>query len=98
TIRLVKSDCFIVFSLPAPIDIQRRIGGSRVRIVQFAFMEESFYIDLPDTTLTPEQAARVIAERPGFNYALNNPQKRLGERQFDPVQRIYGYLEKRSAA
>lgn len=98
TLGVMKSDCFVVFSVPAPREIQPRIGGSKTRIVQFAFMESGFYLDLPDTTLTPEEAKRAVAERPGFGFALNNPQKRLGERQYDPVQRQYQYTEQRAAA
>ncbi len=97
TLRLVKSDCFLVFSVPAPREIRPRIGGSRTRIVQFAFMESGFYLDLPDTTLTREEAQKVVT-RAGFGFALNNPQKRLGERQYDPVQRQYRYDEQGSAA
>ena len=98
TLRLVKSDCFLIFSVPAPRSIRPRIGGSKVRIVQFAFMEDGFYLDLPDTTLTLDEAKRIVAERSGFEYALDRPQKLLGERQFDPVQRIYSYAEQRTAA
>lgn len=61
-------------------------------------MDSGFYLDLPDTTLTPDEAKRAVAERPGFGFALNNPQKRLGERQYDPVQRQYQYAEQRTAA
>jgi hypothetical protein len=98
TLRLAKSDCFLVFSIPAPRDVRRRIGGSTRRVVQFAFMEHGFYVDLPDTTLTPEEARRLVAERPGFDFALHNPQKRLGELQYDPVQKHYQYAEQRAAA
>jgi hypothetical protein len=98
TVRLVKSDCFVVLSVPAPRRVRPRIGGSKTRIVQFAFMESGFYLDLPDTTLTPEEAKRVLDERPGFGFALNNLQKRLGERRYDPVQRQYQYTEQRAAA
>lgn len=97
-LRLVKSDCFVVFSVPVPREIRPRIGGSKSRIVQFAFMESGFYLDLPDTALTPEEAKQAIAERPGFEFALVRTQKRLGERQFDPVQRQYQYSEQRAAA
>ncbi len=98
TQRLVKSDCFVVFAVPAPRGIRRRIGGSKTRIVQFAFMENGFYVDLPDTTLTPEEAQQLVAERPGFGFALDNALKRFGERQYDPVQRQYPYTEQRAAA
>ncbi len=97
TLRLVKSDCFLVFSVRAPREVRARIGGSKTRIVQFAFMSGGFYIDLPDTSITPEDA-RVIAQRPGFEFALDRPQKRLGERQSDPVQRQYQYAEQQAAA
>jgi hypothetical protein len=98
TLRLVKSDCFVVFSVPAPREVRPRIGRSKTRIVQFAFMNSGFYLDLPDATLTPEEARRAVGERPGFGFALNNAQKRLGERQFDPVQRRYQYTQQRAAA
>jgi hypothetical protein len=61
-------------------------------------MENGFYLDLPDSSATPEEARRAVADRVGFGYALENPQKRLGERQFDPVQRQYQYHQMREAA
>ena len=39
-----------------------------------------------------------MAERPGFGYALDKPQKQPAERQFDPVQRQYTYADRRAAA
>jgi|GEM_PF-5112023 len=97
TLRLVKSDCFLVFSVPTPRAVRPRIGGSKMRIVQFAFMAHGFYIDLPDTSVTPEEA-QALAQRPGFEFALDRAQKRLGERRFNPVQRQYSYTEQRVAA
>jgi hypothetical protein len=96
-LRLVKDDCFLIISVPMPRAIRHRVGGSKSRIVQFAFMASGFYLDLPDTTITPEEA-RIAAQRPGFGFALENPNKRLGERQYDPVQRQYRYDEQRTAA
>ncbi|MBI3839983.1 MAG: hypothetical protein HY288_18840 [Planctomycetia bacterium] len=61
-------------------------------------MASGFYLDLPDATLTLEEAKRVVAEREGFGFALNNPLKRLGELQYDPVQRQYQHTEQRAAA
>jgi hypothetical protein len=98
TLRLAKSDCFVIFSVPAPREVRRRIGGSAARGAQFAFMEHGFYLDLPDTTLTPEEARQLVAERPGFDFALHNADKRMGERQYDPVQKQYRYGEQRAAA
>jgi hypothetical protein len=98
TRRLLKSNCFVVFSVPAPPEIRPRLGGCDTRIVQFAFSQSGFYLDMPDTSLTLEEAKRAVAERPGFGYALDKPQKRPGEREFDPVQKQYGYADKRLAA
>lgn len=97
TLRLAKSDCFLVFSVRMPREIRMRLG-SKTRIVQFAFMKTGFYVDLPDTTLTPDEAKIILATRPGFEFALNRAKKRLGERQYDPVQKQYQYNEQRSAA
>ena len=97
-LRLVKSDCFLIYSIPAPKEIRRRIGGSKTRVVQFAFMDSGFYLDLPDTSVTLDEARQAVDERPGFQYALDNPLKRLGERKYDPVQRQYKYSEQRAAA
>jgi len=98
TLQLVKSDCSIVFSVPMPDEIKRRVGESDSRFVQFAFTSSSFYLDLPDTTITLDEARNAVAKRPGFRFALDNPQKRLGERQYDPVQRQYAYSQQRAAA
>lgn len=54
TRRLVKSDCFLIFSIPVPRNIRARLEGSARRGVQFAFMDQGCYLDLPDTTLLPE--------------------------------------------
>lgn len=96
-LRLVRSDCFLVFSVPAPREVRPRIGGAKTRIVQFAFSASGFYVDLPDTSVTLQEA-QVVAQRPGFGFALDNPQKRLGELQFDPVQRQYQYTQQEAAA
>ncbi len=98
TLRLVKADCFLVFSAPAAAAIRPRLGGSTNRIVQFAFLKSGFYLDLPDTTLTSEEAKQAVSERPDFDFALNRSQKREGERRFDPVQRQYAYADPRVAA
>lgn len=95
-LRLLKSGCFIVFSAPAPDEIRRRLGSAR--FAQYAFVEDYFFLDLPDTAITPEEAKRLLAERQGFAFALDRPQKHDAERQFDPLQRRYQYSERRFAA
>ena len=98
TRHLLKSDSYLVFSVPMPEEIKARVGGSETRIVQFAFTPTDFYLDLPDTTLTLDEAKHAVATRPGFAFALHKPLKTLGERQFDPVQRPYNYSQLRTAA
>ena len=98
TVRLVRTCCYLIFSVPAPAEIRRRLGGAETRFVQFAFSEHQFYLDLPDVTLTPEEAGRAVAERAGFIFALDKPEPRPGERRYDPVQRTYGYGDPRAAA
>jgi hypothetical protein len=98
TLRLVKADCFLVFSVPAARAVRPRLGGYKTRIVQFAFQQSGFYLDLPDTTVTAQEARRAVAERPGFEFALDRPQQRPGEQEYDPVQRQYHYAEQRVAA
>jgi hypothetical protein len=97
-LRLMRSDCFLVLSVPAPRKVRPRIGGAARRTVQFAFMRHGFYVDLPDTSVTPEEIKRLLAERVGFDFALNNPLKRDGERLYDPLQRQYLYTQQRAAA
>ena len=94
---LVKSDCLLVFSVPMPLQVRRRLDA-KSRIIQFAFMADSYYLDLPDSTMTPEEFRRVVKERPDFEYALMRKEKRLGEREFDPLQRIYSYGSESVAA
>ncbi len=98
TLQLVKADCFLVFSIPAPEEVRPRIGNSETRIVQFAFSSDGFYLDLPDTSITLAEAKQLVSTRPGFRFALDKPRKTLGERQFDPVQRQYSYSQRRVAA
>jgi len=99
TLQLAKSDCFLIFSRRLPRGLRARLSAD-TRIVQFAFLQKEFYLDLPDTTLTPEEARGVVAHRPGFAFALADSRRKKGEaeRQFDPVQKFYRYDEQRAAA
>jgi len=97
-LKLIQDECYLILSVAAPPEIRPRIGGSETRIVQFAFIEAGFYLDLPDTTLMIDEAKLLVAERPGFGYALQRTRKTLGERRFDPVQRRYQYAHHKTAA
>src|SRR5262249_49865565 len=82
-----------------PAGLRPRISAGE-RFVQFAFHADDFYLDLPDSTLTHEEANRVVSERAGFQFVLGDASHRPAdhELQFDPVQRTYKYSEKRVAA
>jgi hypothetical protein len=99
TLRVMAADCFLIFSRRVPARLRPRIGAGE-RFVQFAFHAEDFYLDLPDSTLTHEEANRVVAERAGFQFLLADESQKPAdhERQFDPIQRTYRYDEKRLAA
>ena len=99
TVIVERNDSFIIFSVPASEQAKARLNMEE-RFVQFAFCERGFYMDLPDTTLLPEDAERILEERPdhGFEYALNRSQITITEQKFDPLQIIYAYPELRIAA
>jgi hypothetical protein len=98
TLRLVKADCFLVFSVPAARAIRTHISYQDTRICQFAFQQTGFNLDMPDTVLTACEARRAVAERPGFAFALDRPHRQPRDLEFDPVQRLYQYSELRVAA
>jgi hypothetical protein len=99
TLRVVKADCFLIFTGRVPARLLPRVSAGE-RFVQFAFDAEDFFLDLPDSTLTPEEANRVVSERAGFQFVLGDASRKPAdyERQFDPIQRRYRYSEKRQAA
>ena len=97
-LQVVKSDCFIIFSVPMPVELRPRLSDADTRIVQFAFEASQFFLELPDTTITIEEAKQAVAARPGFGYALDKPVKTAAARQFDPIERRYLYSEQPIAA
>jgi hypothetical protein len=98
-LRVMKEDCFLIFFRRVPAALRQRVSAG-MRFVQFAFHADIFFLDLPHTTLTPEEADQLIAERPGFHFVLKDPSRKVAEYElhFNPVQRIYQYSEKRQAA
>lgn len=98
-LRLVKADCFVVFSRGVPAQLHGAVSA-RERFVQFAFNAAGFYLDLPDTTLTHAEANRVVADRPGFRFLLADKTRTPADndRTFDPIQRTYNYTQLREAA
>jgi hypothetical protein len=80
-------------------------GRDSHRYLQFAFMKQTFYMDLPKNTLWPDEARRLLSQRSDFIY--------LGDRRFPwmsldawremvhtwaPVQKEYSNSDPRTAA
>jgi len=97
--RLVKDRCFVIFSRDVPARLHGAVSAQE-RFVQFAFQADHFYLDLPDSTLTHAEANRAVAERPGFQFVLEDGSRTPAdyERTFDPIQRTYSYDQLRDAA
>ncbi len=70
-----KSDCFLIFAMPAHESVQHELVGAAKRIVQFAFLPDAYYLDLPDTTVTFAES-KLIAAMPEYDFALNRKNKR----------------------
>jgi hypothetical protein len=98
SLRQEKPDCFIIFEADTQLEHPHRTNMGYW--IQFAFMKETFYMDLPNTTLTPVESQRLIRERNGFEFYLKNLKKRPAkyEQTYNPVQRYYQYSEISQAA
>ena len=74
------------------------------RFVQFGFLNKWFIMDLPRSTLTPDEARRLIRDRTGFFYLKDRPAfaaSLTSECQVnlhDPFCKVYLYNEERNAA
>lgn len=69
------------------------------RFVQFKFTTGLFVMDLPNSTMLPAEAQRLLECRPGF-YRVRERHGELAknDRDFDPVQRDYANADTRAAA
>ena len=75
------------------------------RYLQFAFMKQTFYMDLPKNTLWPDEARQLLSQRSGFFYLRD---RRFPWMSFDawhglvstwnPVQKEYINSDPRTAA
>ncbi len=74
------------------------------RYIQLAFGRASFYLDLPKTTLFPNEAEIILQQRTGFSWARNRPDLRYVRSNWedvvswDPLQKVYLYRDEDSAA
>jgi hypothetical protein len=81
-------------------------GGPKetCRFIQFVFMRDCFYLDLPNNTVFPNEAAQIFRQRRGFYYARKRSDLvwvRVNWRnivRWNPLQKIYLYRDEESAA
>ena len=80
------------------------VPGESFRYLQFAFRRDCFYLELPNATVFPEEARRIMRDCTGFYYARNRidlPWVRANWKdmvKWDPLQKVYLYRDEESAA
>ena len=76
----------------------------RSRYIQFAFMRDCFYLELPNNTVFPQEAEQIFRHRLGFYWAKNRPDLRWVRGNWkdmltwEPLQKVYLYRDEESAA
>jgi hypothetical protein len=76
----------------------------RSRYIQFAFMRDCFYLELPNNTVFPPESDQILRCRQGFYWARNRPDLRWVRSNWEdmvtwePLQKIYLYRDEESAA
>jgi len=79
-------------------------GRHDSRYIQFAFMRDCFYLELPNNTVFPPEAEQVFRHRLGFYRAKNRLDLRWVRGnwkdmlKWDPLQKVYLYRDEESAA
>lgn len=100
-----QGSCFMVIAQPfepeAP-DPDEALHG-RPKTVQFCFEDKWFAVDITNTCLAPEDAARILGERRGFYREAENPGAGVTTKvsdlvEFDPIGRKYIYGDEDEAA
>ena len=79
-------------------------GDTPSRYLQFAFMQDLFYIELPNNTIFPPEHELILRQKMGFFWAKerwdlwwvrNNPKDM---EKWNPLQKVYLYHDEESAA
>ncbi len=79
-------------------------GEAQPRYLQFAFMRDCFYMELPNNTVFPQEAEQIFRHRQGFYWAKNRPDLRWVRSnwedivKWEPLQKVYIYRDEESAA
>ena len=103
----IKIDCLAGSGLESGVTGRlrhRRPMNRPSHFVQFAFHRDCFFMDLPNTTIYPQEAEHILHCRQGFYWAryrrdlrwVRNNWKLMVE--FNPLQKIYLYRDEESAA
>ena len=79
-------------------------GDTPSRFIQFAFMPECFYLELPNNTIFPPEDVLILRQKMGFYWAkdrtdlwwVRNTMKDM--EKWNPLQKIYIYHDEESAA
>ncbi len=99
-----QCDCFLTITPQeglVPMDAQRPADFSRA--IEFCFGREWFAIDLPNTSILPPEAQRVLKERRGFYREAERPDAGVTTNvselvEFDPIGKKFIYGDEREAA
>ncbi len=80
-----------------------RGNNSQLRFIQFRFNEQSFDLDIPNTTLYRGEAEIILRRRSGFFHAverldLEHPTNRKITKRFSPLRKMYVNGDQSSAA
>lgn len=76
----------------------------RSRYLQFAFMRDCFYLELPNNTVFPQEVEQILHCRQGFYWAKNRTDLRWVRSNWEdivkwnPLQKVYIYRDEESAA
>ena len=74
------------------------------RYLQFAFMQDCFYMELPNNTVFPPEVEQILRGSMGFYWAQDRPDLRWVRGcwkdmlKWNPLQKVYLYRDEESAA
>ena len=98
-----EKTCFIRFETSPDAAEPAQEAKAQRRMIQVLFKDKWFAIDLPNTTLSPAEAEKVLKERRGFYREAEHAESEVTKNandlvQFDPVGKKYIYGDEQEAA
>jgi hypothetical protein len=79
-------------------------GEAQPRYLQFAFMQDCFYMELPNNTVFPPEVEQILRHGMGFYWAQDRPDLRWVRGcwkdmlKWNPLQKVYLYRDEAGAA